>query len=195
MVGIVLFGWRKGRGQINLVDKLLLRGSKPLRRKLLNRLARSGRDQTRRNITTQGKGTWAKLSKWTSAQTGRRKALVSLRKYVGIKKASSKGLSSATIFRSPGDYTLTQHHTGFTEPAQGGVVKVELKRPGALDKKGKLRTKGQKVVSFKDNTPQVVPARPVWPSRKQLKPIIRKNIGLFVKELQAALARKASRRG
>ncbi len=195
MVGIVLFGWRKGRGQINLVDKLLLRGSRPLRRKLLNRLAASGRDQTRRNITTQGRGMWAKLSKWTSAQTGRRKALVTLRKFVGIKRASSKAMSAATIFRSPGDYTLTQHHTGFTETPKGGVVKVALKRPGALDKEGKLKVKQAKVVSFRDNTAQVVPARPVWPDRKQLKPIIRKNISLFVKELQTALARKARRRG
>lgn len=195
MVGIVLFGWKRGRGQITLVDKLLLRGTKPLRRKLLNRLAASGRDQTRRNITTQGSGTWAKLSKWTRAQTGRRKALVTLRKFVGVKKARGKALSAATIFRSPGDYTLTQHHTGFTETPQGGVVKVELKRPGALDKKGKLKVKAAKVVSFRDNTAQVTPARPVWPSRKQLKPIIRKNISLFVKELQAALAKKARGRG
>ncbi len=195
MVGLVLFGWRKGRGQINLVDKLLLKGNKPLRRKLLNRLAAGGRDATRKNITTQGNGTWEKLSKWTRAQTGRRKALVTLRKFVGVKRASSKAMSASTIFRSPGDFTLSQHHTGFTELPKGGIVKVELKRPGALDKKGKLRTKNQKVVSFKDDTQQVVPARPVWPSRKQLKPIIRKNILRFVKELEAALAKKARRKG
>jgi hypothetical protein len=194
MVGIVLFGWSKGRGQINLVDKLLLRGPKTLRRRLLNRLAADGRNETRKNITSQGRGTWAKLSKWTAAQTGRRKALITLRRFVGVKKANSKAMSAATVFRSPGDFTLTQHHTGFTELAKGGVVKIPLKRPGALDKKGKLNTKGAKEVSFKDTTAKVVPARPVWPDRKQLKPIIRKNILLFVKDLQKALARKAAKR-
>jgi hypothetical protein len=195
MVGIVLFGWSKGRGQITLVDKLMLSGGRPLRRKLLNRLAAGGRDATKRNITTQGRGTWEKLSKWTRAQTGRRKALVSIRKFVGVKRANSKATKAMTVFRSPGDYTLTQHHTGFTELATGGVVKIELKRPGALDKKGKLRTKGAKTVAFKDTNQKIVPARPVWPNRKQLQPIIRKSIRLFVKEFQAALARKARRRG
>lgn len=88
-----------------------LTGASPvMRRKLLNKLASRGRDMTRKNITTQGKGTWAPLSKWTRAQTGRRKALITLRPFIVAKKATTRGLKASVVFRSPGGFTLTQHH-------------------------------------------------------------------------------------
>ena len=190
MVGIVLFGWDKGKARINLVSKLMTKGPKTARRRLMNRLAASGRDETRKNITSQGRGTWPKLSAWTMAQTGRRKALITLRKFVGVKKAGPSAIRASTIFRSPGDFTLTQHHTGFTEPPEAGIVKIELKRPGVLGNKGKLQAKGKSSVAFRDTKTKVVPPRPVWPSRRQVKALIRKNVAKWRDDMIRALERK-----
>ena len=67
---IILSGWKRARNTVFLVERDLFRGPKTMRKKLLTRLARAGRDQTRSNITNQGPG-WKPLSKWTVARTGR----------------------------------------------------------------------------------------------------------------------------
>ncbi|MEE8606706.1 MAG: hypothetical protein V3S55_03800 [Nitrospiraceae bacterium] len=180
-----LFGWLEASAKLKAVDKGMVSGPKRLKKKLLNRLAASGRDQARKNITTQGSGTWVKLSKWTRAQTGRRKALVTLRKFIGVKKANPAATRSATVFRSPGEYTLTQHHTGFTEPATGKVVKIPLKTPAALGQK----FKGKSEAVFKDNRPHETPARPVWPEGRQLRKLIARNIRLWRNDLRKHLRR------
>lgn len=186
MIRAVLFGWDEAKRQIRIVDREIAHGPKTIRKRLLNRLAAAGRDAARRNITTQGGGRWDKLSPWTMAQTGRKKALITLRKFITVKKANAAGTRSATIFRSPGDYSLTQHHRGFTEAATGTVVKIALKRPTALGSK----FKGKKVVAFKDNRDKEVPARPVWPEGKQLHKIITRNIRLWRADMRRALARR-----
>lgn len=168
MVSAILFGWTQAKRKINLVDRALVVGPKRFRKALLNRLARAGQKASRRAITTQGGGTWAPLSNWTKAQTGRRKPLVTLRKFIGVKRANSAATKSATVFRSPGAFTLTQHHEGFTEPASGTVVKIALRRPTALGKK----LAGKVNITFKDNREKSVPARPVWPRGRKLRKMV-----------------------
>lgn len=168
MISAILFGWTQARGRINLIDREIASGPKRFRKMLLTRLARAGQKMTRRNITTQGGGTWAPLSDWTKAQTGRRKALVTIRKFVGIKRANANATKSATVFRSPGLWSLTQHHQGFVERPTGKVVKIDLKRPTALGSKLKSKVS----VTFKDNREKVVPARPVWPRGRKLKLLV-----------------------
>ena len=98
-----------------------------MRRRLLNDLARKGRDISRGNIASQGGGTWPPLSKWTRAQTGRRKALLAQIPRITAILANAAARTAVVIFTSPGNWTLTQHHFGFTEPAENKVVKIPMK--------------------------------------------------------------------
>lgn len=163
-----------------------LGGATPvMRRKLLNRLVARARDMTRKNITTQGKGSWKPLSKWTVAQTGRRKALITLRKFVGVKKATARAMRAAVVFRSPGDFTLTQHHLGYKDEADGGVVRLKLKRPGALGLPSKVTEK-----SFVDKRSRQVPARPVWPSTSATLRMVRREARKWRREVDRRLSRR-----
>jgi hypothetical protein len=109
------------------------------------------------------------LSDWTKAQTGRRKALITAVPHVKAKLANAAGTRSATIFRSPGNWTLTQHHDGFEEPGTNKPVKITLKRPGLVGLKGKTET------FIKDKGVEV-PRRPVWPEGRQLATINRQEL-------------------
>ncbi len=163
-----------------------LGGASPvMRRRLLNRLVSRSRDMTRKNITSQGKGSWRPLSKWTMAQTGRRKALITLRKFIGVKKASPRALRAAVVFRSPGNFTLTQHHFGFKDKATGGIVRLELKRPGALGLPSKVKSK-----TFVDKHSRDVPARPVWPSLSATLRMVRSEARKWRREVDRRLSRR-----
>lgn len=179
------FGMRRAKRMFKRASGDLTGATPVMRRKLMNKLASGGRDIVRRNITTQGGGTWAPMSKWTKAQTGRRKLLVTLRKFVGVKKATPRAKSAAVVFRSPGDFTLTQHHDGFTDHAKGGVVRIALKRPGALGLPSKVATK-----AFVDKNDRNVPARPVWPSQRQIASLIRRETAKWRREMDARLNRR-----
>ena len=170
---IILFGWKRARNTVLLVDRDLFRGPKTMRKKLLNRLARAGQNQTRKNITNQGPG-WKPLSKWTVARTGRRKALLSARPRVGVIRANPAGTRSATVFRSPEQWTLTQHHDGFREPPAKGPMKIPLKRPKALG----LPPKTPFIILPRRGAVEV-PARPVWPRGPQLRAIMKKELRIW----------------
>lgn len=162
-----------------------LTGSNPImKRKLMNRLVSKARDMTRRNITTQGLGTWAPLSKWTIAQTGRRKALITLRKFIVARRAKGKGRTASVIFLSPGDFTLTQHHDGYTDPARGGIVKIALKKPSALGLPTSASFK-----SFRDKRSRQVPARHVWPTGRRLFLMLRRETKIWAREMEQRLQR------
>jgi hypothetical protein len=180
---VILFGWKRARNTILLVDRDLFRGPKTMRKKLLNRLAREGRDQTRKNITAQGPG-WAPLSKWTVARTGKKKALLSARPKVGVVRANPAGTRSATVFRSPGDWTLTQHHDGFREGPASGPMKIPLKRPKALG----LPPKTPFIILPKRGEVKV-PARPVWPEGAQLRRLMSRNLRIWRAEFVRRIKR------
>lgn len=179
------FGMKRAQRMFRRAAGDLTGASPVMRRKLLNKLAARGRDMTRRNITTQGKGRWAPLSKWTRAQTGRRKALITLRPFIVAKKATARGLRASVVFKSPGNFTLTQHHDGFKDPAVGRVVKIDLKRPGALGLTPKHSSK-----SFVDKRGRNVPARKVWPSQKALLAMIRVEAARWRREMDRRLTKR-----
>lgn len=179
------FGMKRARRMFKRAAGDLGGANPVMRRRLINKLASRARDMTRRNITTQGGGKWAKLSKWTQAQTGRRKALITLRKFVTVKKSTRSGLRASVIFRSPGAFTLTQHHDGFTDPAKGDVVKIVLRRPGALGLPPKATSK-----SFVDRSNRRVPARKVWPEGRALAVMIRVEAAKWRRELDRRLSRR-----
>lgn len=168
MALVAWVGMARARRQFQQLARDVTGNNPVMQRRLMNKLASKARDMTRRNITTQGLGAWKKLSKWTVAQTGRRKALVTLRKFIVVKKAKGRATSASVVFNSPGDFTLTQHHDGYADPALGTVVKIELKRPGALGLPRKQTSK-----SFVDKRNRQVPARPVWPEGARLFKMLR----------------------
>lgn len=182
-IDVILRGWTRANNLLKVVDKDLFRGPKRFRRKLLNRVARGARDASRSNIRSQGGGKWPPLSKWTRAQTGRRKALIDQIPRILATLANRAAMSSAVIHNSPGDWSLNQHHTGFTEPPTNKVVKIELKNPGLL---GLKRVKEK---YFVDNEPTVVPRRPIWPEGRQLKRLMEVEINRWRVEFDRHLKR------
>lgn len=98
--------------------------------KLMTRLGRRGRDYARARITSQGDGTWAPLSKWTRAKTGRRKALITERPRIKFRHVKA----GVVIYHdSPSnEWDLAKHGRGFTRPAVRGKVVIPLKAPRIL---------------------------------------------------------------
>ncbi len=162
-IDIILRGWTRAENMLRVVDRDMFKGPKTMRRRLLNDIARAGVKASRENIRTQGHGTWPPLSKWTRAQTGRRKALLAQIPRITAILANRAALTAAVIFRSPGDWTLTQHHRGFTERATNKVVKIPLKNPGLIGERGITEK------YFIDSKDTVVPRRPIWPEGAQLR--------------------------
>jgi hypothetical protein len=177
---------------IEKVDTSMFIGNKAMRRKLLNDLARKGRDTSRQNIRTQGGGTWPPLSKWTRAQTGRRKALLQQIPRIHAILANAAARTSAVIFRSPAEWTLTQHHHGFTEPPTHKVVKIELKtrvKDLKVTKRGKTSLSKGNAIYFVDDQPTKVPRRPVWPEGGQLARMVGLSLRKWNREFEAKLRR------
>ncbi len=173
-------GMARARRQFRRTERDLTGGNPVMRKKLMNRLVSKARDMTRHNITTQGGGKWAPLSKWTVAQTGRRKALITLRKFVVAVKAKGKASTASVVFRSPGDFTLTQHHDGYTDRPVAGIVKIALKRPGVLNLPKTATSK-----SFRDRRSRDVPARPVWPEGRKLFRMLQKETRIWARQMEA----------
>lgn len=121
---------------------------------LFGALGRTMRNDVKKNITTQGQGSWPKLSKWTRAKTGRRKALITERKRITF-VIKPRRVEIGYQERSA-DWNLTKHHRGFTTTGfKGKKVTIPLKNPRPLGIKSETIT----ILSAK---PSVVPARNVW---------------------------------
>lgn len=188
-VEVIRVGWEDTIKFLSDVDRSLFVGTRVAwKRKLLNNLAKASSRATKGNIRTQGHGTWAKLSKWTRARTGRRKALSGQEKNVRPKLSRTKAMRSAVIFRSPGNWTLTQHHDGFTEQPTNKVIKVLLKKPGIIGLKGK------KEIFFKDDKVTKVPARKIWPEGAQLDRIIASTLIEWVSQYKSWLDKRRSKK-
>jgi hypothetical protein len=120
--------------------------------------------QTKFNVTNQG-GTfgqrWEAKSKWISAKKGAgAKTLAGMENYIRHNMTSK--LSGRVAFYSPGDWTLTQHHRGFTLPASGREETISIRNPSALG-----LTPGTKAYKFVWRKDSKVPARQIWPTEKQ----------------------------
>lgn len=146
---------------------------------LMSRIARELRDRTRKRITSQGEGTWAPLSKWTQARTGRRKALVTLRKNV---KARWNADEAAIYFEPVSNkWDLTDHHRGFTSPAVNGKrMSWNLVRPTAIG----LR---QNKISIMSRKASVIPARDVWSTDRKTKIWVNTQINKYTQAVEAKI--------
>lgn len=141
---------------------------------LFGALGRKLRDDVRRRITTQGDGSWAPLSKWTRARTGRRKALITERRRV-VFIVKPKRLDIVYLERSS-EWDLTSHHRGFTTPGfRGKKAVIPLRNPSALGVKGNSIT----IFSAK---PSKVPARPVWTPRNKILRILKPITSAWVRK-------------
>lgn len=134
-------------------------------RVLFGRIGRVLRDDVRDRISSQGDGgSWKKLSKWTRARTGRRKALITERSRVTY-IVKPRRLEIAYAERSS-QWNLTKHHHGFQTPGfRGKKAVIPLRNPGPLGAKGNALT----IFSAK---PSVVPARPIWTPETKLLRIV-----------------------
>jgi hypothetical protein len=157
---------KKGLAQI----KRALRRTNPL----MNSIGRALRDDARRRITTQDGGTYDPLSKWTRAQTGRRKALITERKNISFKLV---GGTLQIGHQSPGNWSIEQHEKGFVE--QNASETITLRNPKALkDIRGTQ-------FFLKNPKPSVVPARKVFANRAEAESIAKKKADQWVKKIVA----------
>lgn len=112
------------------------------------------------NIRTQGDtfgSKWRPASKWIVAKKARHSVL--LEAIPNVKFQAYSG-SVRVFFASPGEWSLTQHHQGFTVPPSGHRETFALRRPSVLGKK-------TNTFSFISRKPSVVPARRIWPTDTQ----------------------------
>jgi len=139
---------------------------------LMNAIGRALRDDARRRITTQDGGTYAPLSKWTRAQTGRRKALITERKNISFKLV---GGVLQIGHQSPGNWSIQQHEKGFVE--QNASETITLRNPKAL--------KDVRGTQFFVKNPKasVVPARKVFANNAEAESIARKKANEWVKKI------------
>lgn len=123
-------GIREMERTLRLIKKDLTPGTSKRIPVLHTRVGRALRDDARNRITTQGEGKWAKLSKWTRAKTGRRKALITERKNIVYERTSS---SVRIVHKSPSpSWSLNDHAKGFTRPAVRKRVRIPLRQPKLL---------------------------------------------------------------
>lgn len=128
--------------------------SSPELRRLFRALGRESRDYVRKRISSQGAGTWPKLSKWTRARTGRRKALTTERPRVTFRVKPRR--AEVVYAERSNEWNLTKHHKGFTTPGtKGKRVTVPLRNPAILKW-------DRPAISFRNSQDSVVPARNVW---------------------------------
>lgn len=146
-----------------------------------NRLGRALRDDARNRITTQDNGNYDKLSKWTRARTGRRKALITERKNINFR------ISGGTLVighSAKGDWNIEMHEKGFRTPGfSGRSVTIPLKNPRAL------KNVSGNSITIRGAKESVVPARRVFSTEAEatrigepivvrwIKDIIKRNAG------------------
>lgn len=188
-VRVELHGFGTAGSVLRGVESDLFKGpNRKWAAKLLTKFARASTKFSRRAIATEGFGKWPKLSPWTRAQTGRRKVFAGMARKVRTRIAKGQSLFAATFFRSPGNWTLTQHHDGFREPAPNKTIKITLKNPGLIGLKGK------KEIFFKATKETQVPARPVWMEGNPLKKMLRSQTIKWLAEYNNHLRAKAAKR-
>ena len=130
---------------------------------LFNRLGRAFRDDARRRITTQDGGTYDKLSPWTRARTGRRKAFVTEKKNITFRIVGDR----LDVGHFATGWSFAMHEQGFITPGfKGKAVTIPLKNPAALrDIRGNS-------ITIRSSKASVVPARQVFANPAQAQAIL-----------------------
>lgn len=141
---------------------------------LFNRIGRRLRDDARARITSQDGGKYEKLSKWTRARTGRRKALITERKNITF-RSTKRGLIVG--HNAGGDWNIGQHESGFVTPGFAGhAVTIPLKNPRALKVNGNS-------ITIRGAKASVVPARRVFANEPEANAIVRQEAEKWLRDI------------
>lgn len=124
------------------------------------------RNYVRKTITMQGrKRPYKPLSWWTKKRTGRNKALITLRNRI---KFFSDRNSASIYFDGQGlDFSITNHHFGFTSPAVSGKRMVVPNPSGGI------------LAAFSSRRKSVIPPREVWPQFREVRRLVRREFRNF----------------
>jgi hypothetical protein len=146
---------------------------------LLSQVAANFQREVQTNIEGQGSeyGKWREGSKWFFAKKGLSRMFEGQENNVRVRNAPGR---SEVVFQSPGDWTLTLHQHGFTEPPSGAIVDLDLKMPGIL---GIARSK----FSFVSLRASTVPPRRMWPEDSQATRTATPLVEQWAKKMQAEL--------
>lgn len=173
---VTVIGINKLQGAIREVRNHV--GDSPSgRRRLMNKMGLAMRNASRQNITTQGEGKWAPLSRWTRAKTGRRKALITLRER--IKHDYNADQARVYFEQSSPFWNLDTHHFGRTS---AGVRNTPMRIPLPRNS-GQIAGAGLRILIFNRRASRI-PARPVWASKKQIQAEGEKQIANWLEELR-----------
>jgi hypothetical protein len=186
-VTVTVVGMRGLSTAIRKIEEHIGTGARG-RRQLLGRLGRMARDETRGNITTQGGGGWKKLSRWTQAKTGRRKALLPLR---GRIKHRYDAETAEVYFEQTSPFwNLDTHHFGRTSrPVKNKHMRIPIPFNRGQIKAFTGGGRGSFGTSFGSITiynrkASVLPARPVWASKRQLQAGVQTGLRNWLRELE-----------
>lgn len=134
---------------------------------LSSRMGRALVEDARRRIATQGGGSWAPLSKWTRARTGRDLALITEMENISFKLIGGQLVIGHD---SDGSWSLDDHEKGFTT-APDVPSTISLKRPELLGVTGNS-------IHIRRAKNSITPARRVFPNQAEahdvVEPIVRK---------------------
>jgi hypothetical protein len=131
---------------------------------LWRQLATPLKQDVRTRLSSADGGRWAKPSKWIKAKKNSRKVLNGLGSRIRS-RYTQRALS--IYFDSPGEWTLTQHHDGFTKLPELRNVTIPIKNPRPLG-----LSRGTKWFRFYHGKPSVTPARKVWPTEVEAEVIV-----------------------
>lgn len=117
----------------------------------------------KQRIRTRNYGQWPAASKWIRAKKGTDKALTGVERFVKYRLFARR---VEIISETPGNWGLTQHHTGFQnklytdkDKRNGTTVTIDLVNPQALP-----WVKGNRF-SWKPKRRGKTPARKIWPDQ------------------------------
>lgn len=104
---------------------------------------------------------WVHNSKWIDAKKGRgHRPLHTLAPL--IRPTMTSKMRGRVAFHSPGNWTLTQHHQGFTKEAHGREVEINIVDPSPLG-----LSRGTDKFKFLWKNDSKTPARRIWPTEQQ----------------------------
>lgn len=164
--------------QIAALETRLLRGKNAL----LSKVAIALRGDVRKRIGSQDSGSWPPISKWGRAK-GKARALSGAGALV--KSRVKAGVGQVYAETPPDEYgnnwSLTQHHKGFTNKIESGsVVIIPLRNPSALG-----LPRNRTTFSFIERRAGKTPGRKIWPTREEgnavMRPIASKWLVAMVK--------------
>jgi len=147
---------------------------------LLSLVIKGFQDQVKKNLRDQGSeyGKWEPASKWITAKKGTSKLFEGADQYVRVRNAPGR---SEVVFDSPGNWTLTEHQSGFTVPPTGRIVVLDLKAPAVIGATGSR-------FAFISRRPSKVPARRMWPTDNKAKETAEPLVIRWAKALEASIA-------